>query len=357
MENHPIPQDVTGFQFKLIGNMTIKQFAYLASGAVLAWLFFASPITVIIKLPLAFLFGFSGFCLAFLPVDGRPMDSMLLYFFKALFSPNQYIFQRAQTHNVILASDKGARPGSEPTDSGVAQLPRMTEEVTPVLQPTPQPEPQPKPEPEPVPEPIKEIVALPPVARNDKEEDKANAEYQTVLSQLAQTQQENLRLAQELEALKQTLAQTQQQTQAPSPQPSPLEGEGTASVVGEVGDAMVKKVAPSAAQQPGVPMPTDPNVLVGIVKDPRGNVLPNILVEVKDKDGNPVRAFKTNALGQFASATSLVSGVYTLEFDDPEGKQKFDALELTLQGEIIGPIVAISVDQREELRRSLFPTS
>ncbi|EKD47460.1 MAG: hypothetical protein ACD_66C00049G0001, partial [uncultured bacterium] len=28
MEQHPVPQNVTGFQFKLIGDITLKQFAY-----------------------------------------------------------------------------------------------------------------------------------------------------------------------------------------------------------------------------------------------------------------------------------------------------------------------------------------
>jgi len=37
--------------------------------------------------------------------------------------------------------------------------------------------------------------------------------------------------------------------------------------------------------------PEYPNIITGIIKDPRRNPLPNILVEVKDKEGNAVRAF------------------------------------------------------------------
>jgi hypothetical protein len=96
------------------------------------------------------------------------------------------------------------------------------------------------------------------------------------------------------------------------------------------------------------------NLLVGIVKDPRGNILSNILVEVKDSQGNPVRAFKTNTLGQFASATPLLNGTYTLVFEDPQGKQKFDAVEITADGSIISPLEVISSDAREELRKELF---
>ena len=82
--------------------------------------------------------------------------------------------------------------------------------------------------------------------------------------------------------------------------------------------------------------------------------MPNILVEVKDKEGNAVRAFKTNPLGQFASATPLINGDYVIEFEDPRAQNKFEAVTFKASGEIILPIEIISVDTREELRRSLF---
>src|SRR3989344_6833227 len=94
MENHPIPQDVTGFQFKLIGNMTVKQFAYLAVGVVLAWVCLQFPVYFIIKFPISAFFGILGASLAFLPVEGRPLDAMISHFIKALFSPTQFVYQK-----------------------------------------------------------------------------------------------------------------------------------------------------------------------------------------------------------------------------------------------------------------------
>src|SRR5579872_2124564 len=84
MDNHPIPQDVTGFQFRLIGDMTIKQFAYLAAGVVLAWICLSLPLFILIKFPLVLLFGGTGLIFAFVPLGGRPADVMILYFFKAV---------------------------------------------------------------------------------------------------------------------------------------------------------------------------------------------------------------------------------------------------------------------------------
>jgi hypothetical protein len=117
----------------------------------------------------------------------------------------------------------------------------------------------------------------------------------------------------------------------------------------------VRSIPQSMQKGVGLPItPEFPNIITGIVKDPRGNPLPNILVEVKDAQGNAVRAFKTNALGQFASATALSNGDYTIEFEDTREQNKFDTTTFKAGGEIILPIEVISVDTREELRRSLF---
>ncbi len=292
MENHPIPQNVTGFEFKLIGNMTIKQFAYLATGVVLAWIFSVSPLPGFIKFPMAFLLGGIGFALAFIPIDGRPLDAMVLYFIRALFTPNQFVYQKTTPVNTQFSY-----PSPITTQA-----------------PPPQPE---------------------------------KTAYEQLMAQLTQAQADKNQLEQELATLKQTLAQIQQPVKTtPQPVPQPI----------PTAQPVVKKATITPGQKPtGLAIPYAPNILTGIVKDPRGNVLSNILVEVKDKDSSPVRAFKTNALGQFASATSLLNGVYTLEFEDPQGKHTFDALELTMNGEIIGPIEVTSIDQREQLRKSLFP--
>lgn len=103
MENHPIPQDITSFQFKLIGNMTVRQFAYFAAGVILGWIFLSLPILPFIKFPLAFLFLILGFSLAFIPVEGRPFDTVISLFIKSLFAPNQYVFQK--TGGQILRFD------------------------------------------------------------------------------------------------------------------------------------------------------------------------------------------------------------------------------------------------------------
>src|SRR3989338_3093903 len=115
MENHPIPQDVTGFQFKLIGEMTVKQFAYVAGGVVLAWIVFSLPLLFFIKLIIALILLFIGFSLAFVPIEGRPMDVMLSHFTRALFVPSRYVYRKIGALFIPPAQAPTPSPPPPPT--------------------------------------------------------------------------------------------------------------------------------------------------------------------------------------------------------------------------------------------------
>ena len=94
MENHPIPQDVTGFKFKLIGSVTVKQFLYLLGFGILATICFVLGISPFIKYPLMALFAGIGVGLAFVPIEGRPMDTMISNFAKTIPAENRFIFRK-----------------------------------------------------------------------------------------------------------------------------------------------------------------------------------------------------------------------------------------------------------------------
>src|SRR3989344_3826186 len=94
MENHPIPQDVTGFKFKLIGSITVKQFLYLLGFGILTTVCFVTPMSPYLRVPLMLMFSFVGVALAFFPIEGRPMDTMLINFAKTIPSENRYIYRK-----------------------------------------------------------------------------------------------------------------------------------------------------------------------------------------------------------------------------------------------------------------------
>lgn len=394
MDAHPIPQDVTGFQFKLIGEMTVKQFAYIAAGAILAWIFFVMPISILIKLPLSFLFATIGFSLAFIPFQGRPLDVMIMAFIKALFTPNQYVFQKVVTpvipnipsvqkaHNPIKKTSSLSEEELQTLLTKSVQMPKnqfdtkedtflntvssifknpsntQTQTIsfnsqTQIIPQTPIQNVE-----EEVKENIEESIS------NEEKTEEAEKELEKAKIQEVNTTQNTQASTNahqkvlELEKLlNETLAQKKQLEEQLLALQQQLDLTKTPPVIKQVEDeAHVKKVPKEMGKSIGIPIADDAasNVIMGIVKDPRGNVLPNILVEVKDQEGNPVRAFKTNRLGQFASATPILNGTYTITFEDTEGTHMFDSIELVATGQFIPAIEVKSHDAREELRKFLF---
>src|SRR3989344_4894043 len=92
MEQHPVPQHIASFQFKLFGNLTAKQFITLAIPMGIALLIFFSPLPAIIRLPLSFIIGVFSFVLSLVPLGGKSADQWAIAFFKALLSPTQRIW-------------------------------------------------------------------------------------------------------------------------------------------------------------------------------------------------------------------------------------------------------------------------
>ncbi len=382
MDNHPIPQDVTNFQFKLIGDLTLKQFGYLVVSVILAWIFLLLPVFFFLKFFLALVSIGTGVLLAFVPFEGRPSDLMLLHFFKALFTPNQYIFQSGGDARAQIAKTPTQEPQKEekkeenknvffqssPMPVSIVRQPQETpgaaafsnpirapgeEEKTPIQQPAQAAAPQ-------AAQTTQNTAAQEKTLEEElskAKQEEASVQAGTVaasaahekVQQLEQQLHEVFLQKQDLEKqildLRQQLTQKQQQSVF-TPSTAVEQPKETTHVL---------KVPKQLGKSVGLPIASDvPNLLIGIVKDSRDNVLPNILIEVKDKDGNAVRAFKTNTLGQFASATPLLNGLYTVSFEDSTAKHSFDSVEINATGEILLPIEVISVDNREKLRQELF---
>lgn len=320
MDNHPIPQDVTGFQFKLVGDMTVKQFAYLAGGAILGWIFFSIPLPIFVRLPLALLCLGSGASFAFLPVEGRPLDLMITHFIQALFSPNQYLYQKVGGTIAVLAPTHRVLPTNQPRVASADKLQQY-------------------------------LQSIPHKARNEMDQ-KENSYMKSVGSLL------NSAPTPEPEPIPTpyTLPPTPLVPIAPPPPVAPTQEEPDANPIPPPTSVLpfrgIPSNAPADTSLPSAPQ--FPNIIVGLVKDSRGNVLPGMMIEVRDTAGNPVRAFKSSPRGQFAISTTLQNGTYTLVVEDPGAKNTFKEVPIIADGQLIPPITVTSTDQREELRKHLF---
>lgn len=355
MENHPIPQDVTGFKFRLIGSVTVKQFLYILAAGALCGVFFIMPISFLIKWPAILFIASLGAGLAFVPIEGRPMDVMLMNFLKALPAENRYIFHKKGAE-VLLHDFFTTLPALKPVVNHAEQKDNRRELL------------------------LNQLVRKNAPYKTDEEERKQMQNISgmfdssdtpvTGMVGLEKSPNEPMEIETATPATGTTPIRADSyppeedhDKDSVQPLPQPVENiNPVASVpLPEAGNKAPEQgtpaviVTPENQIQSGFPqIPDTPNVVLGIVKDARGKVLPNIIVEVVDSSGNPVRAFKTNALGQFASATPLPEGNYQIILEDTRHIHEFSPIDIEINNEIFQPLEIISTDQREKLRQELF---
>ena len=398
MEQHPVPQNVTTFQFRLVGDMTLKQFGYLAGGLIMGYLSYKLPLPFFFTWPLAITFALGGFGFAFVPIEERPMDVWVLSFLKSIYSPTLYVWSREvkvqqaphapqasmsiKAPHVpaqrVVRSDKSisdillglfSSSGRSGQTGVVASQPLHN--IPPAQNKTGRVDVTPPP-----------IVDRDRAAPADRLGDakrrelvletqmsaiKTKLEHKTLTdARVLELQRQLSALLKEKEALEHELAELRLRlaphpvsTTPAVPKPSPVATPSLSSR--PVSGPTVKIITPERAVGVGIPrLTTFPNVITGVIKDSDNNFLPGVLVTVKDKEGVPVRALKTNRLGQFASSTPLANGVYFVEIEDPRGRYIFDRVQITLNGSIVPAIEIIAKSQKEinraKLAREIFGT-
>ena len=94
MDLHPIPRQITTFEFKLIGFMTVRQFGYVLLAGVIGYLFFLAVPIQILNVIVGVLILSVGLLFAFVPINDRPFDVFVRNLMKRLNSPTQYVFRK-----------------------------------------------------------------------------------------------------------------------------------------------------------------------------------------------------------------------------------------------------------------------
>lgn len=105
MEQHPIPRQITTFEFKLVGFLTIKQFIYIVIFALLGFVTYVIFPIPIINIILGIFVAAIGPALAFIPINDRPLEVWLRNLIKRLLSPTQYKFQKNNASLSVLQNN------------------------------------------------------------------------------------------------------------------------------------------------------------------------------------------------------------------------------------------------------------
>jgi hypothetical protein len=118
MNSHNIPQHVTGYQGRILGSLTAKQFIYIALGAITIFvLLTAAPLTTI-TIIIVSLVGFFTFVFALAKIDDRPLDAWVLQVLLALQSTPQYIWRKeGDIPEILIPGHKPQIPTSQKTRS------------------------------------------------------------------------------------------------------------------------------------------------------------------------------------------------------------------------------------------------
>lgn len=262
MDLHPIPRQITTFEFKLIGFMTVKQFGFVLLAGVFGYLFFLAIPIQIVNIAVGVLIFSVGLLFAFVPINERPLDVFLTNLVRRLNSPTQYIFQK---HNIALKIFDELYFESNP-----------------------------------------HVI----LAHADSKEKLAS--YLAAKKQGASAQNKvDPRRVQIRSLLTEKLA-----IKPPAP--------NAKAVQGKVGSLPERKPALNPESQ-GMPKATKHPVISGIAYNKRHIPLPGVLLYIRDtKTNNVLRILKTNPHGVFATFNPLPDGEYLVELVDSSGGYLFD---------------------------------
>ncbi len=323
MEQHPIPTNVSSYQFKLVGDMTLKQFFQLAGGILVAIIFYSSPLLGIIKWPLAILSALLGVGLAFLPLEERPLEKWIFAFFRAIYSPTLFAWRRGVDTSKIFQDEPAqvstpqqdavlkdylAKNTQTPSALGNLEkaetgfLNKLSGLVNNLSVPTPKiPEPQTPPaQKNPEPQELKVPVSIPTPVQT-------NVPHMVVEEKPSEESSQNPALS---GPVSQVMA-------------------GTEMISTHQAMFSVDAAPPSP--------PTYPNVVVGQIVDQDRRIVEGAIMEIRDSAGRPIRALRSNKVGHFITVTQLDSGHYEI-ITDKDGYE-FTPVSFDATGSLIPPIL------------------
>src|SRR3989338_1223493 len=97
-KQHPIPQNVLGVEFKLVGGLTLRQFGFLAFFVVIAFIIYQSGLPGIIKVPVASTVAIFGAFISLVPIQDRSADIWIKNFLFAISSPTERVWQKSEAN-------------------------------------------------------------------------------------------------------------------------------------------------------------------------------------------------------------------------------------------------------------------
>ena len=310
MEQHAIPQQISSYEFKLVGDMTLKQFLKAAAGIIIAILINSTKIMVLIKWPLMFVFGGLGLALAFLPLEDRPLETWIISFIKSIYAPSIFTYKKRNDNSWLSSPYHNEETDGEPkpveNKNLFVSVKKQTTEGT---------------------------MTINQGGGYSKFFDKTDNENEVGVMKKSNKNnvfENGIEVKPEEELVLETKNEVVEEIDSPK----------------QTVDLNLKKdklEATGKAVFGTIPMPNRPdvaNLIVGMATNWDGKIIDGVIIEIQDEHGAPTRVIKTNSLGQFKISTPLASGRYLI-IAEKDG-YNFDRVNIDLTGQIIDPIKIIA---------------
>ena len=118
-KQHSVPQNIMSVEFKIIGDMSMKQFAFIAIPACIGFIMFIAHVSNYITIPLTGIFLLLGVLIAFIPIDDRPLDEWITNFLITIKKPTQRIWMR-ESSTIPSVLDIPKSPTVSPSNKEIA---------------------------------------------------------------------------------------------------------------------------------------------------------------------------------------------------------------------------------------------
>ncbi|MHB8442908.1 MAG: carboxypeptidase regulatory-like domain-containing protein [Patescibacteria group bacterium] len=105
-KQHSIPQNIMSIQFKLIGNMSMRQFLIIATPLLIGFIMYVVKISNYVTIPFTAIFVLLALAIAFIPIDDRPLDEWITNFIVAIRNPTQRVWKKNEVIPNILKIDR-----------------------------------------------------------------------------------------------------------------------------------------------------------------------------------------------------------------------------------------------------------
>ena len=313
METHSVPQHIQSYEFRLVGDMTLKQFTWLALGLIISFIIYNLPVYGFIKWPFILTFALLGVAMAFVPYEERPLATWIVAFFKAIYSPTQYVWKKESHPPQILVEPLNLRPLPATEVTGQLTNQQKLQEYLKTI-------------------PSQQATGA--IITQEAEVQKIDQLFQSV--SLPQNFVPDVSPLPEPVEEPSVVPHPLHPREEPLP-PEPIPEIPLAPFESSHYQAQATKDATFSTKIPIPVTPTVSNIVVGMVLTSDNRIVENAILEIRElSSGHPVRAMRTNKIGQFSITTPLKNSAY--EIITEKEPLDFEPIRFTALGDIIPPI-------------------